>query len=214
TLYDTGVAYEGERPTVTIEADGFFYINDKKTTVVAPTGTTTINTLGMVCFKGTNGNYVIPTTWRGTSYGQVICARGGNLNGIGIETAVNMGSDVYLTWQTTAKFVAELLVKHNLTPDRVWFHNNFSNKPCPRSMMTAGLVDDFLEMVYTEYDVLKNYDDYSITFTSSNPDIIDNSGRVIGAPNFTTNVTYTVTVEKSGVSESIVLNALVVGKYN
>jgi N-acetylmuramoyl-L-alanine amidase len=114
----------------------------------------------------------------------------------------------------TAKFVAELLVKHDLTPDRVWFHNNFSNKPCPRSMITSEHVDEFLEMVYMEYEILKNFADYTITFTSSNPDIIDNSGRIVAAPDYTTNVTYTVTVEKSGVQESITLNTLVVGKYN
>lgn len=214
TLYDTGVAYEGDRPEVTVGSDGFFYINGKKSNVQAPTGTTVTNTLGIVCFKGENGNYVIPTTHISSGYGQVICARGGNLNGIGIETAVNLGSDVYLTWQMTAKFVAELLVKYNMTPDRVWFHNNFSNKPCPRTMMTADLIDEFLEMVYMEYEICKNYSDYTITFTSSNPDIIDNTGRVVNAPNYTTNVTYTVTVEKDGVSESITLNALVIGKYN
>ncbi|MDY0064632.1 MAG: Ig-like domain-containing protein, partial [Bacilli bacterium] len=214
TLYDTGVPYEGDRPTVTLGTDGYFYINDKKTLVLAPSGSTAINTLGMVCFIGDNGNYVIPTTHVTSGYGQVIAARGGNLNGIGIETAVNMGSDVYLTWQMTAKFVAELLVKHDLTPDRVWFHNNFSNKPCPRSMITSEHVDEFLEMVYMEYEILKNFADYTITFTSSNPDIIDNSGRIVAAPDYTTNVTYTVTVEKSGVQESITLNTLVVGKYN
>ena len=216
TLYDTGIAYEGERPTVTANVDGYFYINGKKTLVPLPTGstTTTINTLGMVCFKGTNGNYVIPTTHVTSGYGNVIAARGGNLNGIGIETAINMGSDVYKTWQITAKFCAQLLVTHNLTPDRVWFHNNFSNKPCPRSMITSGHVANFLEMVYMEYAIAKNYADYTITFESSNPAILDNSGRIVAAPNYTTNVPYTVTVTKSGVSESITLNALVVGQYN
>ena len=125
-----------------------------------------------------------------------------------------MGSDVWLTWQYTAKFVAELLVKHNLTPDRVWFHNNFSNKPCPRTMMTAGLVEDFLELVYCEYEVAKYYSDYEITFESHNQDIMDNTGRIVEAPDLTTNVSYTVTVTKDGVSESVTLNTLVIGKYN
>lgn len=212
TLYDTGIAYEGERPKVTVGIDGYFYINGKKSLVEAPAGSTLISTLGLVCFKGANGNYIIPTT-HVTASG-AIAARGGNLNGIGIETAVNLGSDVYLTWQLTAKHIATLLVKHNLTPDRVWFHNSFSNKNCPRTMTTAGRVNDFLEMVYMEYNILKNYSDYTITFTSSNPSILDNSGRVVNAPNYTTNVTYTVTVTKGSLTESIVLNALVVGKYN
>ena len=216
-FYDTGVAYEGDRPEVTVGADRYFYINGKKTNVEIPAAastTTPINTLGMVCYKGENGNYVIPTTWVSSGYGNPICARGGNIHSIGIETAVNMGSDVWLTWQYTAKFVAQLLVKHNLTPDRVWFHNNFSNKPCPRTMMTAGLVEDFLELVYCEYEVAKNYADYEIKFESHNTDIMDNTGRIVEAPEYTTNVSYTVTVTKDGQSESVTLNTLVIGKYN
>ena len=216
-FYDTGVAYEGDRPEVTVGADRYFYINGKKTNVEIPAAastTTPINTLGMVCYKGENGNYIIPTTWVSSGFSNPICARGGNIHSIGIETAVNMGSDVWLTWQYTAKFVAQLLVKHNLTPDRVWFHNNFSNKPCPRTMMTAGLVEDFLELVYTEYEVAKNYADYEIKFESHNTDIMDNTGRIVEAPEYTTNVSYTVTVTKDGQSESVTLNTLVIGKYN
>ena len=93
---------------------------------------TGMNTLGVAAVVK-DGNYYIPTTHVGSSYGQVVCIRGGNLNGIGIESAVNSGSDVYLTWQYSAKFIAQLLIKHNMTPERVLFHNNFSaiaNPPC------------------------------------------------------------------------------------
>ncbi len=214
TYYDTGIAYEGDRPEVTLGNDGFFYINGKKSNVQYPAGSTHINDLGMVCFVGSNGNYVIPTTHISSSYGNATCARGGNYNAISIETAVNLGSDVYLTWQYTAKFAVDILIRNNLTPDRVWFHNNFSNKPCPRTMMTADLVDTFLEMVYIEYAVRKNYSDYEIKFESLNPEIMDNTGRIINAPNQTTNVSYKLTLTKGGVSEEIVLNCLVIGKYN
>lgn len=37
------------------------------------------------------------------------------MNSIGIETMVNQGSDLYLTWQKTAKLVAHLLIDNNLT---------------------------------------------------------------------------------------------------
>ena len=217
TWHDTGVAYEGDRPTVTCGDDGYFYINGKKSLVQYPTKagvTPHINTVGLVCVKGENGNYKIPTTWISESYGNTICARGGNNNGIGIETAVNMGSDVYLTWQYTAKFVADILVRHNLGADRVFFHNNFSNKKCPNTMITAGLVDTFLKLVYAEYEVAKNYSDYTITFTSNNPEIVDNTGRIVKAPDYTTNVSYTITVTKGQETESITLNSLVIGKYN
>lgn len=214
TLHDTGVAYAGDRPTVTLGDDGYFYIENKKTLIKYPEGGTELNELGMVVVKGDNGNYFIPDTWISDGYGNKVCARGGNLNGIGIESAVNLGSDVYLTWQMSAKFIAQLLIKNNLTPDRVWFHNNFSNKHCPNTMMTADLVDVFLEMVYIEYDVAKNYADYEITFVSDNPEIMDNTGRIVNKPDYTTNVSYTITITKDGVSESIKLNTLVVGLYN
>lgn len=161
-----------------------------------------------------DGNYYIPTTHVGSSYGQVVCIRGGNLNGIGIESAVNSGSDVYLTWQYSAKFIAQLLIKHNMTPERVLFHNNFSNKPCPRTMMTADLVETFLDLVYMEYEIAKNYSDYTITFTSHNPEILDNTGRIVSYPKLTTNVSYTITVTKGNETQSVTLNSLIIGQYN
>ena len=218
TWYDTGIAYAGERPKVTTNSDGYFYINGQKTLVKMPSGATAstpINRLGLVVAKGANGNYMLPTTWISSGYGNPICARGGGLNGIGIESAVNMGSDVYLTWQYSAKHIATLLINNNLTPDRVWFHNNFSNKTCPNTMINSDMVSTFLELVYCEYEVAKNYANYTIKFESSNTNILDNGGRVKNAPNYTTNVTYKVTVtDGSGNSESITLNALVPGKYN
>ena len=60
----------------------------------------------------------------------------------------------------------------------------------------------------------KNYADYEIKFESHNTDIMDNTGRIVEAPEYTTNVSYTVTVTKDGQSESVTLNTLVIGKYN
>lgn len=216
TFYDTGVAYSVERPTVTLGEDGYFYIEGAKTTVKYPTQagvTPHLNDLGILAFKGENGNYVIPTTHiTGENYGQAICMRGGNLNAVAIESCINSDADLYLTWQYLAKLVTSLLLKYNLTPDRVSFHNNWSNKPCPHTMMDANLVNQFLKMVYVEYDVAKNYSDYTITFTSNNPDIIDNTGRVVSWPTYTTNVSYTVTVTKGSESASMTLHSLVIGK--
>ena len=216
TFYDTGIPYEGDRPTVTVGTDFYFYVNGKKSNVKSPTTETkTINTLGLVCVKGSNGNYFIPTTYVNSSFnGAHICARGGGLNGIGIETAVNMGSDVYLTWQYTAKFSVQLLLNHNLAADRLWFHNNFSNKKCPNTMITADRVDTFLKLVYAEYEIAKNYSDYEIKFESSNPSILDNTGRVVKTPEYTTNVSYKVIVTKGTSVQELTLNTLVIGQYN
>ncbi len=215
-LTDTGVAFDGYRPEVTISEDGYFVINGTKTTVESPrkedgTVETRTNELGILVVKGDNGNYWIPTTWISSGYNNVVCIRGGNINGIGIESAVNTGSDVYLTWQYLAKFVAQLLVKYDLLPDRVAFHNNFANKTCPNTMMTNGLVDMFLEMVYAEYDIAKEYSDYKVEFISNNPEIIDNTGRIVNQPETTTNVSYTVKITKGETVEELVLNAIVPG---
>ena len=215
TWTDSGVAYVGDRPEVTLGNDGYFYIAGQKTTVKYPTKdgvTPHLNDLGLFVVKGESGNYMIPTTWINSTYGDTICARGGNLHGVAIESCVDAGSDLWLTWQYLAKLVSQLLIKYDLTPERVAFHNNFANKPCPKTMMGAKLVDQFLKMVYVEYEVAKNYSDYTITFTSNNPEIIDNTGRIVNRPKYTTNVSYTVTVTKGSESASMTLHSLVIGE--
>lgn len=215
TWTDSGVAYVKDRPSVTLGSDGYFYIEGEKTTVQYPTKAGVephLNDLGLFVIKGENGNYMIPTTWISPTYGDAICARGGSLNGLAIESCVDAGSDIWLTWQYLAKLISSLLIKYNLTPDRVAFHNNFSAKPCPNTMMSANLVEQFLKMVYVEYEVAKNFADYQVTFTSNNPDIIDNTGRIVNRPKYTTNVSYTVTVTKGADSESMTLHALVIGE--
>ena len=215
TWTDSGVAYVKDRPEVTLGSDGYFYIEGQKTTVKYPTKdgvTPHLNDLGLFVIKGESGNYMIPTTWINSTYGDTICARGGNLHGVAIESCVDLGSDLWLTWEYLAKLVTQLLIKYDLTPERVAFHNNFSNKPCPKTMMGANLVNQFLKMVYVEYEVAKNYSDYTITFTSNNPDIIDNTGRVVNHPKYTTNVSYTVTVTKGSESASMTLHSLVIGE--
>ena len=217
TLYNTGIVADSDlrnRPTITLNADGYFYLNGQKTLVKMPSGATVstgTNTLGIAAVVK-DGYYYIPSTWVTSSYGKVVAIRGGNLNSIGIETAVNTGSDVYLTWQITAKFIAQLLITNNLTPERVLFHNNFANKTCPNTMINSDNVEMFLDMVYIEYYVAKNYSDYTITFTSNNPDVIDSEGRVVGSgPTKDTNVSYTITVSDGTKSKSATLYSVVQG---
>ena len=216
--YDTGVKYDGDRPEVTVGDDGYFYINGTKSLVEAPRKEDgsieyRVNEVGLVCVKGENGNYKLPTTWISDESGYPICVYGGNSNGIGIESCVNSNSDLWLTWQYSAKFIAQLLIKYDLHSDRLVFHNNFTNKTCPNTMITNDLVDDFLELFYAEYAVAKEFADYEITFTSHNPEIMDNTGRIVNAPDYTTNVTYTITIAKDGVKEEVTLNALVPGRF-
>lgn len=213
-LRDTGIKADPDlrnRGKVTCK-DGYFYVNGQKTNIKLPEGAdpnAPVNDTGYACVVK-NGTYHLPTAH--VLKNGVVSARGGNLNSIGIETAVNQGSDVYLTWQYVAKFVATLLVKHNLTPDRVLFHNSWSNKTCPQTMMRSNKCETFLDMVYIEYYVLKNYSDYKIEFISNNPDIIDNTGRVIGhGPYASTEVSYTIKVTKGTETKSAVCHCLVQG---
>ena len=203
TLQNTGIAVTRSlryRPTITMGNDGYFYLDGVKTNVKYPQGATPetgMNKLGIgVVVK--NGYYYIPTTRVTSGYGKVVAINGGNMQSIGIETCVNNGSDVYLTWQYTAKLVARLLVNNDLGPDRVMFHNNFSNKECPNTMINANKVETFLDMCYVEYMVKKYYSDYDITFTSLNPTYLDNTGRVVSNPNIPTSVGYTVTIKQNG----------------
>ena len=214
-FYDTGIVADSNlrnRARVTLGNDGYFYVNGTKTTIPLPDGATSntgTNDLGITAIVK-NGNYYLPPTWVTTGYGNVVAIRGGGMHGIGIETAVNTGSDVYLTWQYTAKFVATLLIKHKLTPERVLFHNSFSNKTCPNTMINANMVETFLDMVYMEYYIAKNYNGFTIIFTSNNPSVIDNSGRVVGnGPNVDTLVSYTITITKTGKTKSATLESLV-----
>ena len=55
-----------------------------------------------------DGKYYIGETYYSSTY-EKISNRGGNNNSIGIESCITVGTDIYLTWQKTAKLVAKLL---------------------------------------------------------------------------------------------------------
>ena len=175
-LQDTGIKFTHARPRVTIKG-GYYVIDGQSTTITAPT-TGPICELGIVCVKLPNGNYGIPSTYYNSTY-ECIASRGGNYNSIGIETCVKSGQDLFLTWHNTAKLVAKLLVDFNLGLDRVTFHNQFSGKPCPKTMITADLVDEFLHMVEIEYNVLAS--GQTVAFTDEEGNSI--SGRLESATN-------------------------------
>ena len=164
-----------------------------------------------------NGEYYMGKTW--WSYGQVyegrICGSGGNRNSIGIESCVNKGSDLWYTWQITAKLVAKLLYENNLGVERVKGHHFFDGKDCPQPLLENNLEIwwEFIELVQAELEVLQEYSDYEMEFVSNNPDIINEHGRVIEAPKFGTSVTYTVNITKDGKTETITLASMVPGIY-
>ena len=213
-----GVDYfylDGKRTNLTV-ADRYHYVqstdyactnwNISSETSNPPTSSSTnINTLGFNAFI-VDGEYCLPQIHYKSSYGYY-CMRGG-ANSIGIETSVCFSEDIFKTWHNTAKFTASLLVKYGLTPDRVVFHNNFSGKTCPMTMMNSGNVETFLDMVYLEYNVAKNFSGYTITFNSDSG-LIDSTGRITSAIEKTTNIPYTITITDGTSTRTVELTATV-----
>ncbi len=181
---DTGIPATILRPKMEISNDGYFVILGEKTEIQAPLVNGRLPKTSDITEAGIwpviiNGTYHIPYNRYTTSYKGAIVITGGQMNGIGIETSVLRDTDIWVTWHRTAKLVAELLLKHDLSFDRVTFHNHFANKPCPRTAMESDNWDNWLKLIEFEYHVLKYYADYTIEFESLTPDILDNHGRVI-----------------------------------
>ena len=229
------------RPVVTISEDGYYEIAGQKTKLLAPVarpkkctkvgcnketkdGETAcsncgtpypiatnaqINSHGIRTGILDNGNYYIGNTYYNNSYGYISNA-GGNDNGIGIEMCVNQGSDIFYTWQRNAKLVAKLMLENNLTIHDVKPHHFFSGKDCPATMLHAEMWDMFIEMVEVEYTMLTKYSDYEITF-ESHSDFLDDNGKVIKQASISRTVSYTITIKKDGVSESITLCSVIPG---
>ncbi len=206
---DTGIPATILKPNMTISSDGYYVILDTKTNVKAPLvrgrlpKDSDIVDLGIwpVIIEGT---YHIPETRFLDVFGGNIVINGGSLNGIGIEMAVNNDSNVFLTWQRTAKLVAELLIEHDLMLDRVVFHNLFSGKPCPRTALESNNIETLLKYIEIEYTILKYYSNYNIEFISGNKNFLADNGLILIDPNFDSVVMYSIKVTNDkGKTETI-----------
>ncbi len=200
-----------EKVKVTVSDDFYYVVNGKKTIIPLPKPYTYKDRLtnhvykeqGLIqyegkeecvraeqffnkqgfAFKVENNKYFMSTTW--WCYTQhwfgKICNVGGNRNSIGIESAVNKGSDLWYTWQLTAKLVAKLMKDNNLDITRVQGHHFFTAKDCPQPMMANDLEiwDKFIDLVKTEYLFMTKYKDYTITMEPlNNNDLLLNTGRI------------------------------------
>ena len=160
--------------------------------------------------------YMAPTWW---SYGQVIegriCSFGGNMNSIGIETCVNEGSDLWLTWQITGQLIAKLMYDNNLTIDRVKGHHFFDGKDCPQPLLENDMAiwHEIIKCIEAEYELITTYKDVKFDMVSNNTDIVDANGRVVSAPTYTQCVSYTVTITNGDKVETITLGSIIPGIY-
>lgn len=219
-LFATGVTGTNKYPEVTISSDGYYELDGQKTKVLAPrveddgvsrlATTEDINEFGIRVVLQ-DGEYFIGLTYYNTTYNK-ISNGGGNCNAIGIEMMVNKGSDIFYTWQKNAKLVAKLLVDNNLTIDDVKPHRFFSGKDCPATMLHAEMWDLFIDMVEVEYTIRTVYPDYKISITTSDPSFIGNNGKVLKQAPLSRTISYTITVEKDGISESITLATVIPGR--
>jgi N-acetylmuramoyl-L-alanine amidase CwlA len=174
-LLDTGITAVHPYPKITISEDGFFEYNGVKSKLVAPK-IAPITEMGIYTEVGDNGNYYMNQAYFNKSWNRV-ANMGGNYNSIGIETAVNNGSDYGMTFRNTAKLVSELLIMHNLHVDRVMTHNNMSGKFDPRPMRESKYWSAFLDLIQLEKYARQELADVEFVWTS-NSSILSNDGRI------------------------------------
>lgn len=165
TLYKTNLLDDGMKPIITISQDGYYEINGKKSNILAPriysekyeidriAQTSDLNDQSILC-KVIDGYYHLGETYYSAGYAK-IANRGGNNNSIGIESCITEGTDIYHTWQKTAKLVAYLLDKNNLTIDDVKQHHYFSGKNCPQTIRMNGFWEHFIYLVSVELQMIE-----------------------------------------------------------
>lgn len=214
-----------EIPVVSITKNATFSINGVDTNIKVPYETTRgrgyvtddkwLNKMDLaVNIK--DGKYQLGTSW--WCYTQVwegrICSNGGNRNSIGIESAVNKGSDLWWTWQKTAQLCADIMERYDLNITRVKGHHFFSAKNCPQPMLENDLEIwyEFLDLVRSEKQKLE-LGDITIEF-SSNSNLVNKYGRVIKQNNNASLITYTISITRNGVKENITLGSIIEGNYN
>ena len=224
---DTGLnvlAGDPETPVISISSNLKYTINGRETNISipeAPSGYTingsvltvsgkqysVFNQYGLRT-KVVNGRYYLARTHWGTQRSpRALCTCGGNKNSIGIESCVDIGSDLEHTWHVTAQLVAELLVKYNLGLDRVVGHHFFSGKDCPQPLLenNMDLWNDFMDMVKAEYERLTKYQDVSITAHAVKSDnILKHNGLLVQDADAHC-VTYEVSVTINNVTQKITL---------
>ena len=72
---------------------------------------------------------------------------------------------------------------------------------------------EFIELVKAEYDKITLCQGYNFAFTCDS-ELVDEHGRVTGQEGHSQVVTYTVTVEKDGKTETIKLASIIEGSYS
>lgn len=184
------------------QTTGMFEMNGEQTTIKAPLsewGTIVKNS--ELPYTGINnyvdeetGTYWISNTHWDSTY-DTLANYGGNLNSIGIETSVLEGSNLYYTWELTAKTIAlKILKPKGLKPRDVKQHNTFSGKDCPMTMRHANMWEEFMKHVEGEYYAAMYYPviyGWTIEF-SSQSEYLKPNGMIDHLPDQETEVEYSI----------------------
>ncbi len=211
-LVDTNVVAGAAYPKQTITTDGYFALNGVKTTIKAPTSdgrtlsTKDITPSGIYTTIGENGNYWMNRSYFNTDYGK-ISNHGGNRNSIGIESAVNAGTDYGTTQRLLAKLVAKLLVDNGLDVDRVMQHNNFSGKDCPLTLRRTEYWNTFLDLVSMEKFALEELQNVSFIWHTQTA-ILNTKGQIALNKGTTTLLNYSVDVTYDTVNTTKVYSTI------
>ena len=202
---------KSKKTKIEIDEEGYYTINGIKSSIKSPTNdkgqilqTKYINDLGIYSelkLEENNQNkyqYYLGRTWYNPIF-NYISNYGGNFNSIGIESCINVNTDVYYTFQKVAKLVAKLMEDNNLSIDSVVQHHYFSGKNCPQTIRTHKLWDSFKEIILVEYQILQYKKiGYSFEFKSES-EFVNDKGRVIKPVEKETIVKYIISIkDKNG----------------
>lgn len=195
-LIDSGIKATVERPHLTLDKEGYFCFNGKRSLIKKPAGANqTITDSGLYYEIGSNGNYWLNDNWWSQSY-KAIGNRGGNLNSIGIESMVNAGSDYMKTYRVFADLVAHLLVENDLDVLRVMQHNNISGKDCPAAIRDQGYWQHFRDLISLEKFGMTHFEGLTFDWKSGS-DILSDDGYIKKKIDGATEVNYSVVVKRN-----------------
>ena len=202
----TNVKAIWRKPNVTVSSDGYIMFNNIKSDYLVPKVGAPLASDGPIVKIGEDGYYYISKLYFSSL--NTNATQGGNASSVGIESAVNGGTDYYLTSRITAKLVAEICMRHNVDLSCVLQHNTTSGKDCPNGMRSVNFWYNFKDMVSMEIFAKTYLPDYDFAWTGTGD--IDDMGR-IKLRTTATEVNYSVVVSKNG---SKVLNESYITKIN
>ena len=189
----TNVKATWKKPNISLSSDGYIMINNIKSDYKVPKVGAPLASDGPIVKIGDDGYYYISKLYHSSL--NTNATQGGNASSIGIESAVNSGTDYYLTSRITAKLVAELCMRHNVDLSCVLQHNTTSGKDCPNGMRSINFWYTFKDMVNIEMFAKTYFKDYDFKWTGSGD--IDDTGRIkLGTT--AKEVNYSVVVSKDG----------------